>query len=112
MKPQEPLVEPRLLPLQLEPPRPDRFEAFVVGPNGPAIEAVRHLLDDPGSGLFLSGPEGSGKSHLLQAVCARAGSSAMYLPLADFARWRCQAHFGFIAAVPESKLKCGANELC
>jgi DnaA family protein len=72
------------IPLQLEPPRPDRFEAFVVGPNGPAIEAVRHLLDDPGSGLFLSGPEGSGKSHLLNALCHAARErdmAAFYIAL-------------------------------
>jgi len=72
------------IPLQLEPPRPDRFEAFVAGPNGPAIEAVRHLLDDPGSGLFLSGPEGSGKSHLLNALCHAARErdmAAFYIAL-------------------------------
>ena len=60
------------IPLQLEPPRPDRFEEFVVGPNGPVVETVRHLLDEPGASLFLSGPEGSGKSHLLNALCHAA----------------------------------------
>jgi DnaA family protein len=57
------------IPLQLEPPRPDRFEDFVAGPNGHALKAVQHMLDEPGSCLFLSGPEGSGKSHLLNALC-------------------------------------------
>ncbi|NNJ78021.1 MAG: DnaA regulatory inactivator Hda [Xanthomonadales bacterium] len=60
------------IPLQLEPPRPDRFDEFISGPNGAAVEAVRHLLDEPGTGLFLSGPEGSGKSHLLNALCHAA----------------------------------------
>ena len=60
------------IPLQLEPPRPDRFDEFILGPNGTAVEAVRQLLDEPGTGLFLSGPEGSGKSHLLNALCHAA----------------------------------------
>ena len=57
------------IPLQLEPPRPDRFEAFVPGPNEAALLAVQNLLEEPGSSLFLSGPEGTGKSHLLNALC-------------------------------------------
>ena len=34
------------IPLQLEPPRPDRFEDFHVGPNGAAFNAVSELLDE------------------------------------------------------------------
>lgn len=72
------------IPLQLEPPRPDRFEDFVAGPNAAALEAVRHLLEDSGASLFLSGPEGSGKSHLLNALCHAArerGMGAFYIAL-------------------------------
>jgi len=72
------------IPLQLEPPRQDRFEDFVVGPNATAVAAVRHLLDEPGGIVFLSGPSGSGKSHLLNALChaARsAGLAAFYVAL-------------------------------
>lgn len=65
------------IPLQLEPRRPDRFEDFVVGPNAIALGAVQHLLDEPGGVLFLSGPEGSGKSHLLNALCHKARSSGL-----------------------------------
>jgi DnaA-homolog protein len=32
-------------------------------------------------GAWLTGPAGSGKSHLLQASCAAAGDAAVYLPL-------------------------------
>ena len=60
------------IPLQLEPSRSDRFEDFVAGPNQNTLLAVQQLLDDPGSSLFLSGPEGSGKSHLLNALCHAA----------------------------------------
>ena len=72
------------IPLQLEPPRPDRFEDFVAGPNEKALLAVRQLLEEPGSSLFLSGPEGSGKSHLLNALCHDArerGMAAFYIAL-------------------------------
>jgi DnaA family protein len=72
------------IPLPLEPPRADRFEEFVVGPNATALAAVRHLLDEPGGVLFLSGPEGSGKSHLLNALCHAArerGLAAFYVAL-------------------------------
>jgi DnaA family protein len=65
------------IPLQLEPPRPDRFEDFVAGPNQHALGAVQHLLDEPGASLFLSGPEGSGKSHLLNALCHAAREREM-----------------------------------
>lgn len=72
------------IPLQLEPPRPDRFEDFVEGPNEKALLAVRQLLEEPGASLFLSGPEGSGKSHLLNALCHDArerGMAAFYIAL-------------------------------
>src|SRR5210317_509487 len=69
-------VSPQI-PLQLEPRRPDRLEDFVVGPNANALQAVLHLLDEPGGILFLSGPQGSGKSHLLNALCHRARSNGL-----------------------------------
>ncbi len=37
--------------------------------------------------IFLHGPSGSGKSHLLQACCHRAGSEALYLPLGELAAY-------------------------
>ena len=73
------------IPLQLEPHRPDRFEDFVVGPNGTVLAAVRQLLEEPGGVLYLSGPAGCGKSHLLNALCHEArsrGLNAFYLALA------------------------------
>lgn len=72
------------IPLQLEPPRPDRFEDFHIGPNGAAFNAVSELLDEPGGFIFLSGPEGSGKSHLLNALCHQARErdmAAFYIAL-------------------------------
>jgi DnaA family protein len=72
------------LPLQLEPRRPDRLEEFIAGPNENTLAAVKHLLDEPGGVLFLSGPEGSGKSHLLNALChcaRESGLAAFYIAL-------------------------------
>jgi DnaA family protein len=72
------------IPLQLEPRRPDRFDEFVAGSNENAMAAVMQLLDEPGGSLFLSGPEGSGKSHLLNALCHEArenGLAAFYIAL-------------------------------
>lgn len=72
------------IPLQLEPRRPDRFDDFVAGPNASVLAAVMGLLDEPGGSLFLSGPAGSGKSHLLNALCHSArerGLAAFYIAL-------------------------------
>ena len=72
------------IPLQLDPGRPDRFEDFIPGPNQNVLLATRQLLDEPGGSLFLWGPEGSGKSHLLNALCHAArekGLSAFYIAL-------------------------------
>lgn len=72
------------IPLQLEPRRPDRFEDFVAGPNAGVLAAVEGLLDQPAGSLFISGPDGSGKSHLLNALCHSArerGLAAFYIAL-------------------------------
>ena len=55
-----------------------------------ALAAVARGADNAGSGewLYLAGPSGSGKSHLLLAACAEArksGHGASYLPLANLA---------------------------
>ncbi len=72
------------IPLQLVPLRDSRFEDFVNGPNAAVVEALKHVPHEPGSHIFLFGGEGSGKTHLLNALCheirARQGR-AFYLPL-------------------------------
>ena len=57
------------IPLPLMPRRDSRFEDFVVGPNHAVVEALRHMPIDPGSHIFLFGGDGSGKTHLLNALC-------------------------------------------
>ena len=54
------------------------FESFWAGPNVEIVSALKM----PGSApIWLWGAPGSGKTHLLQAVCAAAGEAAAYLPL-------------------------------
>ena len=55
------------------------FDSFWPGPNGEIVAALRTPSTTP---LWLWGAAGSGKTHLLQAVCAAAGESAAYFPLA------------------------------
>ena len=57
------------IPLQLMPRRDSRFEDFVTGPNKAVVEALKHMPEEPGSHIFLFGEEGSGKTHLLNALC-------------------------------------------
>ncbi len=69
-----------LLPLEAR--RPDRFEDFVAGQNVPILEAMQELVSTGGLCLFLSGPAGSGKTHLLNAACNQAsqqGRQAFYI---------------------------------
>ena len=50
----------------------------------PLLGALRAQATGSGEAvIYLHGPRGSGKSHLLQASCHLAGRDAQYLPLAD-----------------------------
>ncbi len=63
------------------------FASYFAGRNQVTVDAVRSAaIGTPPTCLFLHGPTGYGKSHLLQALCAEAsrqGHSVAYLPLAD-----------------------------
>jgi DnaA-homolog protein len=63
-----------------------RFDTYAEGENGAAVEALHRLADGVASApVWIYGPPGCGKSHLLQAACARAGGATRttaYLPLA------------------------------
>ena len=54
------------------------FESFWAGLNGEVVAELRIPNSGP---LWLWGASGSGKTHLLQAVCAAAGKAAAYFPL-------------------------------
>ena len=54
------------------------FESFAPGPNAEVVAELRRGNSAP---LWLWGAHGSGKTHLLQAVCSSAGAAAAYFPL-------------------------------
>lgn len=47
------------------------------------LTEVEALLEGAGQSLFLWGPSGSGKSHLLQGVSRAIGARALYLPMTE-----------------------------
>jgi DnaA family protein len=70
---------------------PDRavFASFLSARNAQAVEHLRRVADGHIAGAcWLCGPEGSGKTHLLQAVSAQASATLQtgYIPLRDLAR--------------------------
>jgi DnaA family protein len=64
-----------------------RFETYHEGANGAAVAGLTRLVRETGPApLWLLGPPGVGKTHLLQASCALAGQRGLtsaYLPLAS-----------------------------
>ena len=68
------------------------FESFAPGLNTEVVAALRLAHSAP---LWLWGAHGSGKTHLLQAVCASAGETAAYFPLHRTAGLPFEALAGF-----------------
>lgn len=75
------------LPLKLDPEL--SFDSYIPGPNLETIALLRHLASGDGpSPFYLHGLSGSGKSHLLHAVCQAAGKAdlvSMTVTLPDLA---------------------------
>ncbi len=60
------------------------FGSFLAGPNAAVLTQLELLAHEQRPGLaWLCGPEASGKTHLLQALCAQAGEGARYLLLSQ-----------------------------
>jgi len=60
------------------------FASFLTARNLELVAHLRHTaVNTPGGATWIAGPHASGKSHLLQAVCAEAsaGTRVAYLPL-------------------------------
>ena len=58
------------------------FESFLAAGNDALVATLGALADgDSGHGCWLWGAPATGKTHLLQAVCERAGDRAVYVPL-------------------------------
>jgi DnaA family protein len=80
------------LPLGVRPLAHAVFASFAAGPNTELVAALEGPGRDP---LWLWGNSGSGKTHLLQAVCALAGEGAAYFPLDRSARLPPEALAGY-----------------
>lgn len=62
------------------------FASFYSGPNAEPVAVAQRLARGEGAhSLYLWGGWGAGKTHLLQALCAQAGSGSAYVPLDDLA---------------------------
>lgn len=72
------------LPLGFGAPPRHRLETFVAGDDATALDAVMDVARGTSDQwLYLAGPEGSGKTHLLVGACHEAAAAgAQYLPLA------------------------------
>jgi DnaA family protein len=58
------------------------FESFLTGSNETLVATLTDLsVDQGGHGYWLWGPPASGKTHLLQATCEKAGDRSVYVPL-------------------------------
>jgi len=76
------------LPLALRFPPDQRLETFVGAPDGALAQLSAVASGASPEWLYLSGPAGAGKTHLLLGACARAldaGRRPTYLPLATLA---------------------------
>lgn len=65
------------------------FDAFFAGPNSELVHQLESIAEGSTTTAnvhYVSGPEGSGKTHLLQATCRAAGlrgEASAYLPLSE-----------------------------
>jgi DnaA-homolog protein len=63
------------------------FDLYIAGPNQQALQHLRNITNDAErKNVYLWGATGTGKSHLLQALCtsaARAKMNIAYIPLSE-----------------------------
>ena len=80
------------LTLRMRVDRDASLDNFRVRASLQLLEAkVLDLLSGRGEALFLWGPEGVGKSHLLQAISRSLGAQALYLPLSEIIQFPADA---------------------
>ncbi|HMV39292.1 MAG TPA: DnaA regulatory inactivator Hda, partial [Plasticicumulans sp.] len=63
------------MPLKLAARERASFDNYVPGANLAVLEHLRRYTGSPGEPvLYLHGPDGSGRTHLVQAVCSAAAA--------------------------------------
>jgi DnaA family protein len=61
------------------------FESFLPAGNESVVAFLQDIVSSgKGPGGWIRGSNASGRTHLLQAVCERAGDDAQFLPLQEF----------------------------
>ncbi|MGH8458003.1 MAG: DnaA regulatory inactivator Hda, partial [Nevskiales bacterium] len=99
---------PVQLPLGVQLRESASFTTFFAGPNIELLHQLETIATGAGPAAavhFISGPDGSGKTHLLQAASRAAGErsrSVAYLPLAEFVA----AGVGVIEGLAQQSLVC------
>jgi len=87
VRPELDAIMPKQLALDVQLNDISSFDNFVVGGNLEVVEKLRQVVAGESIAvLYLWGPAGSGKTHLLQAACRSAADldqRAVYIPLAD-----------------------------
>jgi DnaA family protein len=87
--------------LEIAPPPPPTLENFSPGKNGAALKALRGALEGGERFVFLWGPDGSGKTHLLRGFAGAAGAKGTAADIhATNADWTRAAGLG-VAAVDD-----------
>ena len=79
------------------------FENFYNAKNALLVNELKRQLNDGEQYIYLCGPEGSGRSHLLQAACHQAdqlGYPSVYLPLDELNHYKPAELFEGLAALP------------
>jgi len=71
--------------LDIQPPAPQTLENFISGRNDEALHSLKQALTNAAEArfIYLWGPEGSGKTHLLQACKRGAEETKLPLHIAD-----------------------------
>lgn len=84
------MTAPRQLPLPMRLRPSSVFASYYAGDNTQAVHTLQQLsTTGPSPVVSLTGAAGTGKTHLLQAVCAdagRTGAAVAYLPLKEMHR--------------------------
>ncbi len=95
----------RQIPLGLRLPDRAVFASFLPARNAEALAHAQRVAAGAAGGLtWLCGPHGAGKTHLLQAICAVAGTRlrAGYVPLAEVAH----LGVGVLEGLPQLECLC------